>query len=59
MRSVLSTVRAVLTIVLVALIVAANAPVILAYLTDYDGGAGTVDYPIDPAQDSIRPDWIY
>ncbi len=48
MRPVLFTVRAVLTIALVALIVAANAPVILAYLTESDGGAtGPVDYPWD------------
>ena len=55
MRSVLFTVRAVLTVVLAALILAANAPVILAYLTDSDGGAGrTVDQRDDPPG---KDDW--
>ncbi len=49
MRSVLFTVRAVLTIVLAALILAANAHVILAYITESDGGGGrTVDQRDDP-----------
>ncbi len=60
MRSVLLTVRAVLTIVLAALILAANAHVILASITESDGGACCTRDQYDGRDDPPGTgDWKY